>query len=98
MLIILLLAFLLIRTIKIASLSSDCLGSCICFGFFGLAAAQTIFNLGMCLSVLPVMGVTLPFFSAGGSSSACLYLGIGLIQSVFMQHYDDDLNGIISEE
>ena len=97
-LIILLLAFMLIRTLKIASMSSDTLGTCICFGFFGLIAAQTIFNLGMCLSVLPVMGVTLPFFSAGGSSSACLYLGVGLIQSVFMQHYDKDLNGIISED
>ena len=97
-LIILLLAFMLIRTLKIASMSSDTLGTCICFGFFGLVAAQTIFNLGMCLSVLPVMGVTLPFFSAGGSSSACLYLGVGLIQSVFMQHYDKDLNGIIPED
>ena len=96
-LIILLLCLMLFRTLKIASMSSDCLGTCICFGFFGLVASQTIFNLGMFLSVLPVMGVTLPFFSAGGSSSACLYLGIGLIQSVYMQRNDDDVNAIISE-
>ena len=96
-LVILLLCLMLFRTLKIASLSSDCLGTCICFGFFGLVASQTIFNLGMCLSVLPVMGVTLPFFSAGGSSSACLYFGLGLIQSVFMQRHDDDINAIISE-
>ena len=96
-LIILLLCLMLFRTLKTASMSSDCLGTCICFGFFGLVASQTIFNLGMCLSVLPVMGVTLPFFSAGGSSSACLYLGIGLIQSVYIQRDDDDINAIISE-
>ena len=36
----------------------------------------------MCLYVLPVVGITLPFFSAGGSSAACLYFGIGLLQSV----------------
>ncbi len=96
-LVILLLMFMLFRTLKIASMSSDCLGTCICFGFFGLIASQTIFNLGMCLSVLPVMGVTLPFFSAGGSSSACLYLGVGLVQNVFMQHYDKDLNVIVVE-
>ena len=96
-LIILLLGLMLFRTLKTASMSSDCLGTCICFGFFGLVASQTIFNLGMCLSVLPVMGVTLPFFSAGGSSSACLYLGIGLIQSVYIQRDDDDINAIISE-
>ncbi len=96
-LIILLLCLMLFRTLKTASMSSDCLGTCICFGFFGLVASQTIFNLGMCLSVLPVMGVTLPFFSAGGSSSACLYLGIGLIQSVYIQRDDDAINAIISE-
>ena len=96
-LIILLLCLMLFRTLKTASMSSDCLGTYICFGFFGLVASQTIFNLGMCLSVLPVMGVTLPFFSAGGSSSACLYLGIGLIQSVYIQGDDDDINAIISE-
>lgn len=95
--IILLLLILLMRILKIASLSSDYLGTYICFGFFGLIASQAIFNLGMCLSVLPVMGVTLPFFSAGGSSSSCLYLGIGLIQSVFMQRNDDDIQKIISE-
>lgn len=93
--VILLLLFMLLKTLKIATLSSDFLGTCICFGFFGMVASQAIFNLGMCLSVLPVMGVTLPFFSAGGSSSACLYLGVGLIQSVFMQRNDDDLNKII---
>ncbi len=93
--VILLLLLMLLRTLKIAALSSDCLGSCMCFGFFGVVASQAIFNLGMCLSILPVMGVTLPFFSAGGSSSACLYLGVGLIQSVFMQRNDDDLNRLV---
>lgn len=97
LIIILLLLSMLLRTLRIASLSSDCLGTCICFGFFGLVASQTIFNLGMCLSALPVMGVTLPFLSAGGSSSACLYLGVGLVQSVFMQRHDGDLNKIIDD-
>lgn len=96
--VILLILFMLFRTLKIALLASDCLGTYICFGFFGLIASQTIFNLGMCLSALPVIGVTLPFFSAGGSSSACLYLGIGLIQSVFMQQHDDNISDEMYEE
>ena len=54
-----------------------------------MIVSQAIFNLGMCLSLLPVMGVTLPFFSAGGSSAACLYFGLGLVQSVFMQINDE---------
>lgn len=98
LLIIVLLIFMLFRILKIALLSSDALGTYICFGFFGLIASQAIFNLGMCLSILPVMGVTLPFFSAGGSSSACLYLGVGLVQSVFMQKYDNDLNELLKQE
>ncbi len=89
-LIILLLAALLFRTLKIAYNASDNMGSYICFGFFGMIVSQTIFNLGMCLSLLPVMGVTLPFFSAGGSSAACLYLGLGLVQSVYMQKDDEE--------
>ncbi len=89
-LIILLLLLLLFKTLRIARKSPDCLGSCICFGFFGMIAAQTLFNLGMCLNLLPVMGVTLPFFSAGGSSAACLYLGFGLALNVYMHRTNTD--------
>ena len=75
-------------TAIIASKARDDLGRCMCFGFFGLIALQSVSNIGMCLALLPVMGVTLPFFSAGGSSAVCLYLGFGLIQSVYMHRPD----------
>lgn len=88
--IILLLLFICLRTLHIARNSCDNLGSYMCFGFFGMIASQTIFNLGMCLSLLPVMGITLPFFSAGGSSAACLYLGFGLVQNVAMHRSEKD--------
>ncbi len=83
-LIILLLLLLIVRTGYIAKHSQDTIGSLICFGFIGLVASQTIFNLGMCLSLMPVMGVTLPFFSVGGSSAACLYLALGIIQNIYL--------------
>lgn len=83
-LIIVLLLLLLWRTLHIARKSSDLLGSSICMGFFGMIAAQMFFNLGMSLDLLPVVGVTLPFFSAGGSSAACLYFGFGLVENVYM--------------
>lgn len=63
----------------------DTMGRFVCIGFFSMIATQTIFNIGMCVSVLPVIGITLPFFSAGGSSSMCLYFGVGLVQSVYMR-------------
>lgn len=89
-LLILLIFLLLLKVFFIAKKSCDSLGSIMCYGFFGLVASQTIFNLGMCLFVLPVMGVTLPFFSAGGSSSSCLYLGIGLLENIYMNRFDTD--------
>jgi len=83
-LVLLLLFFLLFRLIRIAGMSRDNMGSIICFGFFGMIAFQTIENIGMCMGLLPVIGITLPFFSAGGSSTICLYMIVGLIQSVYI--------------
>lgn len=82
--VLILLAAICIRILKIAHNSRDTLGTIMCVGIFAMLAAQTIINLGMCFSVLPVVGVTLPFFSAGGTSLACLFLGVGLALSVYM--------------
>lgn len=81
----LLLVALMIMCIKTALAARDDLGRFMCLGFFGIIAAQTVFNLGMVLCLLPVIGITLPFFSAGGSSSMCLYFGVGLVLSVYMR-------------
>lgn len=89
-LIILLLAFFMLKVLHVAHSSRDDLGKYMCFGFFGMIALQSISNIGMCLALLPAMGVTLPFFSAGGSSAACLYLGFGLVQSVYMRRKEID--------
>lgn len=72
----------------------DTMGRFVCVGFFAMIATQTIFNIGMCISVLPVIGITLPFFSAGGSSSMCLYFGVGLVQSVYMRTMESTGAGI----
>lgn len=62
----------------------DALGQNICVGVFAMIASQSIINLGMNLTILPVIGITLPFFSAGGSSVIATYLGLGLALSVYM--------------
>ncbi|MDD3261791.1 MAG: FtsW/RodA/SpoVE family cell cycle protein [Oscillospiraceae bacterium] len=80
--IIALLVFLMILCLRDARRAGDTMGSAICVGFFALILSQTLFNVGMCLNLLPVMGVTLPFFSSGGSSVMCLYFGFGLVESV----------------
>ena len=53
---------------------------------FAAIAWQIIINLGMNLSLLPVIGVTLPFFSAGGTSALMMYLCVGLVMSVYMHN------------
>jgi Bacterial cell division membrane protein len=88
--IIVLIFLLLLKILHIALSARDGLGRYIAFGFFGLVAVQSIINIGMCISLLPVMGVTLPFFSAGGSSAMCLYFGIGLLQSIHLRRKESD--------
>lgn len=77
-----LLGLLLYELYRCAKHSQDSLGSYLCIGMFSLIGFQSIINLGMNLRLLPVIGITLPFFSAGGSSVLTLYLGIGLALSV----------------
>ncbi len=87
--IIALLAILMLKVLHVAHSSRDNLGRYMCYGFFGLIFIQTVVNIGMCLTILPVMGLTLPFFSAGGSSAMCLYFGIGLVQSVYSRRKEN---------
>lgn len=94
--IIILLMCIIFRIGFISQKTGNKVGSLICFGFIGLILSQTFFNLGMCLSLFPVMGVTLPFFSVGGSSAACLYLGMGIIQSIYLNR--DETKKILTDE
>ncbi|MEG2770166.1 MAG: FtsW/RodA/SpoVE family cell cycle protein, partial [Oscillospiraceae bacterium] len=55
----------------------------ICIGVSSVFLVQTVLNLGMNLYVLPVIGITLPFFSAGGTSVTMLYLSVGMVLSVY---------------
>lgn len=84
LLVLLLLAFICLRILHIGTIAREKRGKLICVGVFAMLFAQIIINIGMCLSITPVIGVTLPFFSAGGTSLVCLYSGIGVIMSVYM--------------
>ncbi|MBQ9860433.1 MAG: FtsW/RodA/SpoVE family cell cycle protein [Clostridia bacterium] len=77
-----LLGALMFELYRCAKLSQNSLGTYICVGMMSLIGFQSLINLGMNLRVLPVIGITLPFFSDGGSSVLTLYLGIGLVLSV----------------
>lgn len=84
LLVIILLAAICFRCVNTARNCRKDSGKIICVGFFAMIFAQIIINIGMCTALLPVIGVTLPFFSAGGTSLLCTFLGVGLVMSVYM--------------
>ncbi len=65
--------------------AKDDAGKLICYGLAAMFGVQTLINIGMCIGVSPVIGVTLPFISAGGSSVVASFLAIGLAESVRMK-------------
>jgi rod shape determining protein RodA len=75
------------RGLIIAARSRDRFGVLLVLGLTSIVFWQAVVNVGMTTGVLPVVGITLPFFSYGGSSALCLLLGVGLIANVSMRRY-----------
>ncbi len=71
-----------IKIAKIGFDSKDNTVMLLCSGVASMIASQVIVNIGMCLQLLPVIGITLPFLSAGGSSNLCIYIAVGLVLSL----------------
>lgn len=78
--------FLILRIIKIGFNSDNNFNRFICLGTVILFIIQFIFNVGSNLGLIPVIGVTFPFLSYGGSSLLTNLILIGIIQSIFSQH------------
>ena len=76
------LCVLVVRLLCIALQCSDTVGKLICAGIAAVVMFQTLENLWMCIAKVPVIGITLPFMSAGGSSVLAMYLMIGFAHSV----------------
>lgn len=54
----------------------------ICVGVASMLIFQTVSNIGMCLFVMPVIGLTLPFISYGGSSIVTLFAAMGMVSGI----------------
>ncbi|MBE6795188.1 MAG: rod shape-determining protein RodA [Ruminococcaceae bacterium] len=72
-----------VMMIKVGKSAKDFSSQLACYGIASMIAAQVVINIGMCLMLLPVIGITLPFYSAGGTSTLCLYVGVGLVFSIY---------------
>ena len=75
---------LLVIAWAIAADARDSYGALVVAGVAGMILWQAMINIGMVIGVVPVVGVTLPLFSYGGSSLLTVLLGCGLILSVHL--------------
>ena len=80
--IIILLAAIIIRCLMVAKRAKTTMASYICVGLASMLIFQTVSNIGMCLFILPVVGLTLPFFSYGGSSIVTLFCAMGIVSGI----------------
>ena len=77
-----LLTAIIIRVLLVARNAQVPLHCYVCVGMAAMLIYQTVINIGMCLFVMPTIGVTLPFFSYGGSSLLTLYAAMGVVSGI----------------
>lgn len=76
-----LLVFICLKVLTDCVSSKNLQGKFICIGTFGMLFAHCLMNIGMVLKVMPVIGIPLPFMSAGGTAVLCMYIAVGLVNS-----------------
>lgn len=69
------------RILKIASLGPSNFSRLFAFGFAILLISETFVHIGMNLGILPIIGISLPFVSYGGSNLIFNFIGLGILQS-----------------
>lgn len=77
--VVLLLTIIIIHCARVGLKAGRTFDMLVCMGVASAVAFQTFINIGMCLGITPVIGITLPFFSYGGSSIATMFAAMGLI-------------------
>lgn len=85
--IVILFAILIWRGISIALHSSDRFASLVAMGITSRIAFQVIFNLAVISKLIPVTGISLPFFSYGGTALAVLLVEIGVVLQISRYSY-----------
>jgi rod shape determining protein RodA len=78
-------ALLIWRALRILTMSKDLFGSLVAGGVVAMLMFQVFVNVGMAVGIMPITGVTLPLMSYGGSSVITILLGVGLLQSIYVQ-------------
>lgn len=84
-LLLLLLCAIILRCIWVARRARSPQSALIAMGFAGMLLIQIAVNVGMCLYIFPVVGLTLPFISYGGSSIITMFAAMGVVSSIKMR-------------
>ena len=87
--IILLLACLILRGYWIALHAKDRFSTVLAAGLITLIAVQTVLNLGVVTNLLPSTGISLPFFSYGGSWLVTMFFAMGIVSGINMRPAPD---------
>ncbi len=82
LLVILLLFLIIARCIKAAQEADDLFGKYLCVGIAAMLIFHTFENAGMCIGLMPVTGIPLPFISYGGTSLLTNMIAVGIVLSV----------------
>ena len=80
--VIILLLVVMVHIIRVGLKASRTFDMLLCIGVGSAVAFQTFINIGMCIGITPVIGITLPFFSYGGSSMVTMFAAMGLVSGV----------------
>jgi rod shape determining protein RodA len=73
--------------VDISGGARDRFGNFLAVGITAMLFWQVAINIGMVIGLLPVVGVTLPLMSYGGSSVMVIFTGIGLLANVGMRRF-----------
>lgn len=79
----------IIRCIYVGIKSDNYMNRQICIGIAGMLGWQIIINVGMCIGLTPVIGLTLPFISYGGSSLITMFIAMGIVSGIHMRPAPD---------
>ena len=82
LLVIIMLMVIIGRCIHVGNKSPDYMRKSLCFGVAAALIFQVVVNVGMCIGVVPIIGLTLPFISYGGSSIVSLFAMLGFVSGV----------------
>lgn len=91
MVVLLILTFLVWKIFFDAGKADNRFGYLMCIGIGAMFMVQILINVGMCLGIMPVIGLTLPFISYGGTSVMTMYAALGMVSGLQMRKRPDRL-------